>query len=449
MPGLRSNRIVSVVVLFLCLIAMAWLVTGLAGLQSVIVEVSGREGEHGLTLVNNFISRLPDTIPTYPRGVLPANAPAAVYIQELVDKGEIARLTLLDANERSVYSVGRASIEVYAPFPKTPPVANKGFLLEDKSGVALIAPVTRNDLVIATAGIVLPVSPGLAGIENSRRLYQFGMILDAIFLLVSASMLLTSILNKPVNPLFAPFNSLKDRLRRLSEVPTDQMNTAALGESVKKITETFQQIEREPWVADQSQQISIPQTPVAVEQPTSPETSFLETESTSEESPKDELQQVSVVRIYSLIEEAYAELARQRDVSDLEFISSSPQDMPSTVIAPDKLRQVLVNLMLNARDVMPDGGTLVVRAKADRFQSADDSWVTSVRIDVLDSGKGLSAKQQARIFDPTYRPKTIAKDVVSRLVHAKGVVEESGGKIEVKSKIGKGSCFTVWLTTVS
>ncbi len=448
MTGSRSNRIVSVVVLCLCLIAMAWLVVGLINLHGAIHQVSGRAGEHGLRLVNNFISRLPDTIPSYPRGVLPANSPAAVYIQELVDKGEIVRLTLLDANERSVYSVGRATTEVYAPFPKTPPVSNMGFLLEDKSGVGLIAPIIRHDLVAGTAGVVLPVSSDLAGIENSRKLYLSGIILDAVLLLVFGSMLLTSLFNKAVNPLFAPFQSLKDRLRRLSEIPTDRMNTAALGESVKKITETFQQMESEPWVADQSQQIPIPPVVIAEEQPTCPQESHLESETADGESRKGEPQQVSKVLVSALIEEAHAELSRQRDLSDLEFISSSPQDLPSTAIAPDKLKQVLVNLMLNARDVMPGGGPLVVRAKADRFQSADNCWVPAVRIDVLDSGKGLSAKQQVRIFDPTYRPKTIAKDVVSRLVQAKGVVEESGGKIEVKSKVGKGSCFTVWLTTV-
>lgn len=100
---------------------------------------------------------------------------------------------------------------------------------------------------------------------------------------------------------------------------------------------------------------------------------------------------------------------------------------------PAGLRQVLTNLIFNALDAMPDGGTVMIRG-----------WTTDteVYLSVRDTGLGMIREVQERIFQPFF---TTKKDQGTGLGLSicKRVIEEHGGKIEVSSKPGVGSVFTV------
>jgi signal transduction histidine kinase len=107
----------------------------------------------------------------------------------------------------------------------------------------------------------------------------------------------------------------------------------------------------------------------------------------------------------------------------------------ATVAAdPDLLHRALSNLVLNAVDAMPKGGTLTLRTAQQNGR---------VRIDVADSGGGITREEAERIFTPYYTTKTHGTGL--GLAFVQSVVSDHGGKISVSSDPGHGATFTIEL----
>ena len=106
---------------------------------------------------------------------------------------------------------------------------------------------------------------------------------------------------------------------------------------------------------------------------------------------------------------------------------------------PTQLHQVLLNLCVNARDAMPKGGVLRLRAA----NTANDEPL--VRIDVEDTGTGISTNLLGKIFDPFFTSKEPGKGTGLGLSTALAIVRGHGGTLEVSSKPGEGTVFTVFL----
>jgi signal transduction histidine kinase len=101
-----------------------------------------------------------------------------------------------------------------------------------------------------------------------------------------------------------------------------------------------------------------------------------------------------------------------------------------------KLQQVLMNLILNARDAMPHGGRLVISTESD-----EDSAVVEVR----DTGLGIAPEHLAKIYDPFFTTKQIGKGTGLGLAVSYGIVRDHGGHIDVESKLGEGTRFQITL----
>lgn len=99
-----------------------------------------------------------------------------------------------------------------------------------------------------------------------------------------------------------------------------------------------------------------------------------------------------------------------------------------------QLQQVLVNLVVNARDAMPDGGTIVIETSASTDEAGPHAMLT-----VSDSGQGMSAETRARVFEPffTTKPRGEGTGLGLSIVH--GIVVQSGGTIELESTPGHGT----------
>lgn len=102
-----------------------------------------------------------------------------------------------------------------------------------------------------------------------------------------------------------------------------------------------------------------------------------------------------------------------------------------------QLQQVLINLLINASDAMPEGGTLTIKSEV-----RSRGWV---EISVSDTGTGISEEEIKKIFDPFFTTKEPGKGTGLGLAICQRIIESFGGRIEVASKIGKGSRFTVLL----
>jgi len=119
------------------------------------------------------------------------------------------------------------------------------------------------------------------------------------------------------------------------------------------------------------------------------------------------------------------------------------------VADPGQLEQVLINLAVNAKDAMPDGG--ILRLKTSLLESSRDrnslahlgNPTPCVRIEVSDTGVGMDPQTKARIFEPFFTTKDVDKGTGLGLSTAYGIVTQSGGSIRVVSALGKGSTFVL------
>ena len=116
------------------------------------------------------------------------------------------------------------------------------------------------------------------------------------------------------------------------------------------------------------------------------------------------------------------------------------------LVDASQLQQVLLNLALNARDAMPDGGTLELATRlCAAHEIADLPAIAHVEICVRDTGIGMDAATRARIFEPFFTTKSDGGGTGLGLATAHAVVTQSGGKIVVETAPGKGSAFYVYL----
>ncbi|MGI9189787.1 MAG: PAS domain S-box protein [Longimicrobiaceae bacterium] len=117
---------------------------------------------------------------------------------------------------------------------------------------------------------------------------------------------------------------------------------------------------------------------------------------------------------------------------------------------PGQLEQVIMNLAVNARDAMSGGGTLTIRTEEVHCDlSADGAGegplTDCVRLSVSDTGTGMDEATRARIFDPFFTTKEREKGTGLGLSTVSGIVEQSGGSIQVRSTPGEGSSFVISL----
>jgi PAS domain S-box-containing protein len=115
-----------------------------------------------------------------------------------------------------------------------------------------------------------------------------------------------------------------------------------------------------------------------------------------------------------------------------------------------QMEQVIVNLAMNARDAMPDGGTLLIETAnvdLDERTAAPLSLKAGrhVSLTVSDTGTGMSPEVQARLFEPFFTTKESNKGTGLGLATTHGIVTRSGGAVSVKSEPGSGSSFSVYL----
>ncbi|MFL5303163.1 MAG: ATP-binding protein [Anaeromyxobacteraceae bacterium] len=120
---------------------------------------------------------------------------------------------------------------------------------------------------------------------------------------------------------------------------------------------------------------------------------------------------------------------------------------------PAQLEQVLVNLAVNARDAMPDGGRLMIAARNAAAPRSEGPERPAARRDdvvltVSDTGTGMDEQTRSRLFEPFFTTKAKGKGTGLGLAMVFGAVHQSGGAIEVASEIGKGTTFTIRLPRV-
>ena len=115
-------------------------------------------------------------------------------------------------------------------------------------------------------------------------------------------------------------------------------------------------------------------------------------------------------------------------------------DLPPVFVDPRQIGQVLVNLVTNAYQAMPEGGRLVIKTSEVSGKLPKSGRVA---IAISDTGCGIPQENMEKVFEPLFTTK--ARGIGLGLVLSRNLVGANGGRIEVESEVGRGSTFTVWL----
>ncbi len=145
------------------------------------------------------------------------------------------------------------------------------------------------------------------------------------------------------------------------------------------------------------------------------------------------------------------QMVRRLIGENIELIVSQEDNLPQISGDPTMIEQVLLNLIVNARDAMPGGGRLELSADAyavsDDFRRrfGDAKGDTFVRIRLSDTGEGMSQSTLEHLFEPFFTTKESGKGTGLGLSMAYGIIQQHHGSIDVSSEEGKGSTFTIYL----
>lgn len=133
---------------------------------------------------------------------------------------------------------------------------------------------------------------------------------------------------------------------------------------------------------------------------------------------------------------------------DIIFETNLETPLATVMADVGQMEQVLVNLALNARDAMPEGGRLTIstaNVSASAARSGTSFPGAHVRVTVRDTGVGMSPETMSKVFEPFFTTKGFGKGTGLGLATVYGIIEQSGGRVTVESEVGRGTTFSIRL----
>jgi two-component system, NtrC family, sensor histidine kinase HydH len=144
--------------------------------------------------------------------------------------------------------------------------------------------------------------------------------------------------------------------------------------------------------------------------------------------------ELTPTRLDGVVEEIVDFFTPSARAANVEVKSYVPADLPPVALHRDTFKQALLNLLLNAQQAMPNGGTITLQGSADP---------AGVYLSLIDTGKGMPPEVVAKAFRPFFS--TRAGGTGLGLATTRKIVEAHGGTIEVQSEVGRGTKFTIRL----
>lgn len=493
---MRHLPLTVVILAFLSgLLLLTWLLFSILAYQTTANDLYSQKADHARMLLKTFTQQLPDDIPTMPVGILPGTSPAALFAENIATDNSFIRLTLLDRNGKAIYSVGKDAADIYQPFIN-PFVINDSGCTFINSQVRCIAKIGTGNTNIATAGITLSLHDENMRLERSRRLYLSYFIIDFILLVGLGAFILSRIVIKPLHRLLAATEKITTgqygqqmRISGSSELSnlaqafnamstTLQFKEEEVQKHLKALKQTNLELEnaREETLrsekmasigllaAGMAHEIGTPLASIIgyAEMVSSEQLDTATTKEFARRISTDCSRIDRIVRgllqyaqpnhsivkscaIKPLLKETMELLAEQGVLKKMQVSLAIDDFLPEVCADPHQLQQVLINLLINSRDAMPDGGSLSIKAGLTDIEDRHENIKKQLEISMTDSGCGISPANLQHIFDPFFTTKEPGKGTGLGLAISARIIESFGGSINAKSKLNGGTTINILL----
>ena len=141
--------------------------------------------------------------------------------------------------------------------------------------------------------------------------------------------------------------------------------------------------------------------------------------------------------VYDIVNNVLSVIGDRVLMTKIDLVNEISQDLPLVMVDAGQIEQVFMNLLINANHSMPEGGTIILKAR--RVNQ------NRVEVSVSDNGSGIASENIGKIFDPFFTTKKEGEGTGLGLAICNSIVEHNGGALNVTSKEGEGSTFTVRL----
>ena len=479
-------------------LVLTWLLFSFLSFKTAENDLYTQKGEHARVLLTAFVSQLPEDIPVYPDDILAPDSPASVYIQNLSEEKSFIRLTLLDKNGKPVYSSGHAGSDVFLPFEGLSQTRQGSYIRAGGKSIVHVVNIVRNETQVGRAGLLMSLMPEQSRLARTRQVLGVYFILNFFLLLSLGIYILSKIVIAPINRLLAATEKITSgnygqtlkatgsaELARLAgsfnvmsaALLSKEKQVALQMSALEKANVDIRQAREQAFHSEKMASIGLLAagmahevgTPLAAimgyaellteDSNTCPETRDYARRIFQECNRIDRLVRslldysrprvvaLKSLDIPSLVVQTLDMLTQQGAFKKIKVSTYFEKDIPVTLGDVHQLQQTLVNLVLNSRDAMPNGGKLNVRVtRADSVKTGGNREY--LRVDIIDNGMGIPQENIANLFVPFFTTKPPGKGTGLGLPIAARIIEEFGGKITVQSIVGRGSCFTLWLPAV-
>lgn len=504
-----------------CLLLLTWILLSIISFKTAENDLLSQKNEEARILLSSFTSILP-----FPSSLPSGKTAADNFMDKLSKEGDFAGLILVNGRGETIYS--RAdSRGVDAGLRETLISGKESFSFSrDGNIIFRYAPLLDNSRIAGAARLALSLAGEHERLSRSRQIFLAYFVLDFFLLLAIGSYLLSRIVVIPIRKLLAAteqiaagdyshtvhvpggaeiaelaqsFNVMLAALRSKQEEALAHMK------SLEKANNDLQAAREETIRSEKMASIGLLAAGTAHEIGTPLSaiigyTGILLDEIKDDESKIDYLRRIEhesaridrIVRdllnyarpttaefeyvdAAGLLGETFDMLDRQGIFKKIKTSMDIEKDLPPLYIDRHQMLQVLINLIINARDAMPDSGEIAVSAytgelrmnpgknahlppfvtmgrRKEDFQGvfrasflSGRSFTNCVKIEVRDSGAGIDEQNMGRIFDPFFSTKEPGKGTGLGLSISSRIVDSFGGRITVESARGKGTRFIIWL----